>query len=38
MKYGIENCKIELVEAYPCENKEELRKREGYWIKTGGTV
>ena len=33
-EYGIENCKIELIEAYPCENKEELRKREGYWIKT----
>jgi hypothetical protein len=32
-EYGIDNCKIELVEAYPCENKEELRKREGYWIK-----
>ena len=29
-EYGIENCKIELIEAYPCENKEELRKREGY--------
>ena len=33
-EYGVENCKIELIEAYPCENKEELRRREGYWIKS----
>ena len=32
-KFGLENCKIELVEMYPCDSKEELRKREGYWIK-----
>ena len=32
-KYGIENCKIELVELYPCESREELKRREGYWIK-----
>ena len=32
--YGIDNCKIELVEFYPCESKEELRRREGHWIKT----
>ena len=32
--YGLENCKIELVELYPCNSKEELRKKEGYWIKT----
>jgi hypothetical protein len=32
-KYGVENCKIELIELYPCASKEELRKREGYWIK-----
>ena len=32
-KYGLDNCKIELIEIYPCENKEELRKREGYWIR-----
>ena len=32
-KYGIENCKIELVEAYKCENKEELNKKEGEYIK-----
>ena len=32
-EYGLENCKIELVEMYPCESKEELRQREGFWIK-----
>ena len=32
-KYGVDNCKIELVETYPCESKEELRQREGYWMK-----
>ena len=32
-KYGIENCKIELVENYPCSNKEELCKRECENIK-----
>ena len=29
-KYGIENCKIELVENYPCSSKEELCKRRIY--------
>jgi hypothetical protein len=28
-KHGIENCKIELIEDYPCERKEQLDKREG---------
>lgn len=28
-KHGIENVKIELIEEYPCENKEQLLKREG---------
>ena len=32
-KFGLDNCKIELVEVFPCNSKEELRKREGYWIK-----
>ena len=32
-EYGIENCKIELVEAYPCTSKEQLRKGEGYHIQ-----
>jgi hypothetical protein len=26
-EYGIENCKIELIENYPFNNIEELRKR-----------
>ena len=30
---GVENCKIELVEQYPCESKEELMAREGFFIK-----
>ena len=29
-EFGIENCKIELIEKYPCESKEELLKREGH--------
>ena len=32
-KYGFENCKIELVENYACNNNKELNKREGYYIK-----
>lgn len=28
-EFGIENCKIELVEDFPCESKEELKAREG---------
>ena len=32
-KYGIENCKIELVETYKCETKDDLVKREGCWIR-----
>ena len=33
-EYNIDNCKIELIENYPCENKEELRRREGHFIQT----
>ncbi len=29
-----ENFRIELVEAFPCNNKDELRAREGYWIRS----
>ncbi|ARF11778.1 hypothetical protein Klosneuvirus_2_214 [Klosneuvirus KNV1] len=28
-----DDCKIELIENYPCNNSDELKKREGYWIK-----
>ena len=31
-KFGIENCKIELVENYVCSSIAELHKREGYYI------
>ena len=37
-EYGIENFYIELIEAYPCKNNEELRKREGHYIRTVGTL
>jgi adenylate kinase family enzyme len=37
-KYGIENCKIELVENYSCNNKNELEAREGYYIKNNDCV
>ena len=33
-KYGVDSCKIELIELYPCESLEELRRREGHWIKS----
>ena len=32
-EFGHENCKIELVESFPCAGKEELQQREGYWIR-----
>ena len=32
-EFGIENCKIELIENYPCNSKEELVRREGHYIK-----
>lgn len=31
--YGLENCKIKLIEKFPCNNRKELLEREGYWIK-----
>ena len=33
-EFGVRNCKIELIETFPCSNKEELLKREGHFIKT----
>ncbi len=33
-QYGIENCKIVLIELYPCDSKDELRKREAHFITT----
>lgn len=32
-EYGIENCKIELVELFPCNSKSELTARECHYIK-----
>lgn len=32
-KYGLENCIIELLEEYPCENIEQLNRKEGEYIK-----
>ena len=39
-KYGVENCKIVLIELYPCDSNDELRMREEYWRKVniGGAV
>ena len=33
-KYGVEECRIELIEAYPCDSKKDLEHREGEIIKT----
>jgi hypothetical protein len=32
-EFGVENCKIELVELFPCASKMELHKKEGEYIK-----
>ena len=37
-EYGMENCKIELIEYYPCENREELLRREGLHIKNNDCI
>ena len=37
-KYGIDNCQILLLESYPCLNKDELRQREGYYIKNTSCI
>ena len=31
-EYGLGNCKIELIENYPCSSKEELQRQEGQYI------
>ena len=33
-EYGVDNCKIELLEAYPCNSIDEIRKREAHYIQT----
>ena len=37
-EYGVECFYIELIEEYPCENKEQLRKREGHFIREIATL
>jgi hypothetical protein len=37
-EFHVENCMIELVEAFPCNSKSELTKREGYHIKNSECV
>ena len=37
-EFGVENCKIERIELFPCKNKEELRQREGYYIQNTDCV
>ena len=37
-KYGISNCKIELIEEVPCNTKEQLRKVEGQYIRTENCI
>ena len=33
-EYGVDNCKIELLEAFPCNSRDEIRKREAHYIKS----
>ena len=37
-EYGVENCKIELIEYYKCDTLQELRQREGEHIKNNDCV
>ena len=37
-EFGVDNCKIELVEEYPCANQMELHRREGYHIQNNDCV
>ena len=37
-EFGIENCKIELIENYECNSKEELERKEGQHIKNNECV
>ena len=33
-KYGVENCRIVLIELFPCDSKDELHARESHYIRT----
>lgn len=35
---GVEHFYIELIEEYPCENKDQLNMREGYYVRLMGTL
>ncbi len=35
---GFDRFRIDLIEDYPCEDKQALRLREGYWIRQIGTL
>ena len=37
-EYGVENCKIELIEYFKCDTMQELRRREGEHIKNTDCV
>ena len=37
-EFGVENFYIELLEEYECENKEQLRAKEGEYIRTMGSL
>ena len=37
-EYGVENCKIELIEYYKCDTKQELKRREGEHIRINERV
>jgi len=37
-EYQFDNCKIELVEMFPCLSKRELEEREGYFIRNNDCV
>ena len=32
-RIGVDSFNIELIENYPCDSKDELNKREGYWVR-----
>lgn len=38
LKYGVENCKCEIIEQYPCNNIKELNEREQYYIQNNECV
>ena len=37
-KYGVDNCRIILLESFPCQSRDELTSREAFFIKSMGCV